>query len=118
MSEHTQLPEVQLSPRRLRLAAVIGVLVFGSIAVIGTTTRIVQARNLHQWTDEQAIPTVLISEPENANGSAPLELPAQMDAFTNAPIYARTSGIVLRAAACRCSPNSRRCCSLSGRTDS
>ncbi|PXV57374.1 RND family efflux transporter, MFP subunit [Dyella jiangningensis] len=92
MSEHTQLPEVQLSPRRLRLAAVIGVLVFGSIAVIGTTTRIVQARNLHQWTDEQAIPTVLISEPENANGSAPLELPAQMDAFTNAPIYARTSG--------------------------
>ncbi len=91
-SQHTQLPEVQLSPRRLRLAAVIGVLVFGSIAVIGTTTRIVQARNLHQWTDEQAIPTVLISEPENANGSAPLELPAQMDAFTNAPIYARTSG--------------------------
>ncbi|WP_232820977.1 efflux RND transporter periplasmic adaptor subunit [Dyella sp. C11] len=92
MSEHTQLPEVHISPRRLRLAAVIGAVVFGSIVVIGVTSRIVQARNLHQWTDEQAIPTVVISEPENANGSAPLELPAQMDAFTNAPIYARTSG--------------------------
>lgn len=92
MSEHTQLPEVHVSPRRLRLAAVIGVILFGSIVVIGVTTRIVQARNLHQWTDEQAIPTVVISEPEAANGTAPLELPAQMDAFTNAPIFARTSG--------------------------
>ena len=92
MSEHTQLPEVHLSPRRLRLAAAIAVVVFGAIVVVGVTTRIVQARSLHQWTDEQAIPTVLISEPENANGTAPLELPAQMDAFTNAPIYARTSG--------------------------
>jgi RND family efflux transporter MFP subunit len=92
MSEHTQLPEVHLSPRRLRLAAVIAAVVFGSIVVIGVTTRIVQARNLHQWTDEQAIPTVVISEPESANGSSPLELPAQMDAFTNAPIFARTSG--------------------------
>src|SRR5579859_4666132 len=92
MSEHTQLPEVKISPRRLRLAAAIAAVVFGSIVVIGVTTRIVQARNLHQWTDEQAIPTVVISEPESANGAAPLELPAQMDAFTNAPIYARTSG--------------------------
>lgn len=75
MSEHTQLPEVHLSPRRLRLAAVIAAVVFGSIVVVGVTTRIVQARNLHQWTDEQAIPTVVISEPENANGSAPLDCP-------------------------------------------
>jgi RND family efflux transporter MFP subunit len=93
MSEHmTSLPEATPSPRRLRLAALIGAALFGAIMVIGVATRISDARSLRQWTDEQAIPTVVISEPESANGRAPLELPAQMDAFTNAPIYARTSG--------------------------
>ncbi|AIF49497.1 RND transporter MFP subunit [Dyella japonica A8] len=93
MSEHLHtLPESTPSPRRLRLAAVIGAVLCGSIVVIGVASRLSDARNLRQWTDEQAIPTVVISEPESANGSSPLELPAQMDAFTNAPIYARTSG--------------------------
>lgn len=93
MSEHlTTLPESTPSPRRLRLAALIGAALFGSIVVIGVGTRLSEARSLRQWTDEQAIPTVVISEPESADGKAPLELPAQMDAFTNAPIYARTSG--------------------------
>ena len=93
MSEHLNaLPEATPSPRRLRLAALIGVVLFGSIVVIGVATRISNAHSLRQWTDEQAIPTVVISEPESGNGKAPLELPAQMDAFINAPIYARTSG--------------------------
>ena len=93
MSEHlTTLPESTPSPRRLRLAALIGAALFGAVVVIGVATRISDARSLRHWTDEQAIPTVVISEPESANGKAPLELPAQMDAFTNAPIYARTSG--------------------------
>ncbi|WP_114240654.1 efflux RND transporter periplasmic adaptor subunit [Dyella sp. C9] len=93
MSEHlTSLPESTPSPRRLRLAAAIGAVVFGAIVVIGVATRLTEAHSLRQWTDEQAIPTVVVSEPESANGKAPLELPAQMDAFTNAPIYARTSG--------------------------
>jgi RND family efflux transporter MFP subunit len=93
MSEHTTtLPESTPSPRRLRLAALIAAGLFGAVVVIGVATRISDARSLRQWTDEQAIPTVVISEPQSANGKAPLELPAQMDAFTNAPIYARTSG--------------------------
>jgi len=93
MSEHLHsLPEATPSPRRLRLAAIIGAVLCGSIVVIGVASRMSDARSLRQWTDEQAIPTVVISEPESANGSSPLELPAQMDAFTNAPIYARTSG--------------------------
>ncbi|WP_430387346.1 efflux RND transporter periplasmic adaptor subunit [Dyella sp. 20L07] len=93
MSEHLHsLPESTPSPRRLRLAALIGMVLVGAVVVIGVATRMSDARSLRQWTDEQAIPTVVISEPESANGKAPLELPAQMDAFTNAPIYARTSG--------------------------
>jgi len=93
MSEHlTSLPESMPSPRRLRLAAAIAATVFGAIVVIGVATRISDARSLRQWTDEQAIPTVVVSAPEEADGKAPLELPAQMDAYTNAPIYARTSG--------------------------
>ena len=93
MSEHIHsLPESTPSPRRLRLAALIGAAVFGSIVVIGVAVRISDARTLNQWTDEQAIPTVVVTTPEAGNGKAPLELPAQMDAYANAPIYARTSG--------------------------
>ena len=93
MSDHLNaLPEATPSPRRLRLAALIGLVLFGSIVVVGVATRLSQAHSLRQWTDEQAIPTVVIAEPESTNGKAPLELPAQMNAFTNAPIYARTSG--------------------------
>ncbi|MHA6204753.1 efflux RND transporter periplasmic adaptor subunit [Dyella soli] len=93
MSEHlSSLPETKPSPRRLRLAAVIGVVLLGSIVVVGVASRISDARSLRQWTDEQAIPTVVVTSPESGNGKAPLELPAQMDAYANAPIYARTSG--------------------------
>jgi RND family efflux transporter MFP subunit len=93
MSEHiTSLPESTPSPRRLRLAALISAVVFGAVVVIGVAVRISDARSLHQWTDEQAIPTVVVTTPEAGNGKSPLELPAQMDAYTNAPIYARTSG--------------------------
>lgn len=93
MSEHmTVLPESTPSPQRLRLAAVIAAVVLGSVVVAGIAIRVSEARSLRQWTDEQAVPTVVISEPESADGKAPLELPAQLDAFTNAPIYARTSG--------------------------
>ena len=92
MSEHlTTLPESTPSPRRLRLVALIGTALLGAIVVIGVATRISYARSLRQWTGEQAIPTVVISEPESTNGKTPLELPAQMDAFINAPIYARTT---------------------------
>lgn len=93
MSDHLHsLPEHTPSPRRLRLAAVIGAVLCVSVVVIGVASRMSDARSLNQWTDEQAIPTVVISEPESASASSALELPAQMDAFTNAPIYARTSG--------------------------
>ena len=93
MSEHLHsLPEHTPSPRRLRLAAVIGAVLCVSVVVIGVASRMSDARSLNQWTDEQAIPTVVISEPESTGASSALELPAQMDAFTNAPIYARTSG--------------------------
>ena len=93
MSEHiTSLPESTPSPRRLRLAALIGAVLFGSIVMIGVAVRISDARSLNQWTDEQAIPTVVVTTPEAGNGNSPLQLPAQMDAYSNAPIYARTSG--------------------------
>jgi RND family efflux transporter MFP subunit len=58
----------------------------------GVTARLSSARNLHSWTDEQSIPTVAVSKPESEIGVVPLELPARMDAFINAPIFARTSG--------------------------
>jgi len=93
MSEHiTSLPESTPPPHRLRLAALIGAVVFGAVVVIGVAVRISDARSLRHWTDEQAIPTVVVTTPETGNGKSPLELPAQMDAYTNAPIYARTSG--------------------------
>lgn len=92
-SEHsTTLPEVKLSPRRLRLAGLIALIVFAAIAVAGVTGRLSSARDLHSWTEQQSIPIVAVSKPESDIGVVPLELPARMDAYINAPIFARTSG--------------------------
>lgn len=80
------------SPRRLRLAGLIVLLVLVAVVLIGIFSRLSQARALKQWTDAQSVPTVNVILPHiDANGS-PLELPGRIEAFARAPIYARVGG--------------------------
>ncbi len=62
------------------------------VVVYGAATRIVDAKRLRDRTADAAVPTVTIVAPEPAAAGAPLELPGRVEAFAQAPIYARVSG--------------------------
>ncbi|UPG86130.1 efflux RND transporter periplasmic adaptor subunit [Luteibacter aegosomatis] len=80
------------SSRRLRLVGIIAGIVVLAVVVAGVATRANDARKLREWTDDQAVPTVNLVHPEGNQGGGDLQLPARLQAFARAPIYARTSG--------------------------
>ena len=54
----------------------------------------VEARKLKTWTDAQAIPTVNADPARSASTTArSLDLPGRIEAYTRAPIYARSAAI-------------------------
>jgi len=63
-----------------------------AIAVVGIGWRLWKSHNTAQWTDEQAVPTVQIIRLSNTRKGGMLDLPGDVEAFTNAPIYAQVSG--------------------------
>ncbi|OOG60325.1 efflux RND transporter periplasmic adaptor subunit [Rhodanobacter sp. C03] len=92
MSDST-FPKATLpSHRGIRLAGLIAVVVVVAIVIIGIATRIVEARHLKTWTDQQTVPTVNVAAPEKSAAGSPLELPGRIEAYTQAPIYARVGG--------------------------
>lgn len=81
-------------PPGLKKNGKIAIYVLAAIAVIGIGWRLYERHKTREWTKEQLIPTVgVITLSSSAPGSS-LSLPAQMQAFANAPIYAQVSGYV------------------------
>ncbi|OOG51358.1 efflux RND transporter periplasmic adaptor subunit [Rhodanobacter sp. C01] len=80
------------APGRLRLAGLIALIVIVVVVALGVISRLSQARELKAWTNEQATPTVNAIMPDASTGSMPLELPGRIEAYTQAPIYARVGG--------------------------
>ena len=78
--------------RRLRLTGVVAAVVAVVIVVYGIATRASENSRLHDWTEAQALPTVAVISPSAGGNSNGLELPGRFEAYTRAPIYARTSG--------------------------
>ena len=79
-------------PRRLRLAGVIAAIVVLAIVVAGVATRANDSRKLRDWTNEQSQPTVNVVSPQGGQGGGDLNLPGRLQAYSRAPIFARTSG--------------------------
>jgi RND family efflux transporter MFP subunit len=90
---HDTYPKPTLPPRRgVRIAGVVALVVVVVVVIIGLTTRVFEARHLKTWTDEQNVPSVTVATPQqNAAGSS-LQLPGRIEAFRQAPMYARTGG--------------------------
>ncbi len=76
----------------VRLVGLIALVVLVAVVVIGIATRIVESRHLKTWTDDQTVPTVNVATPETKGAGAPLELPGRIEAYTQAPMYARVGG--------------------------
>jgi RND family efflux transporter MFP subunit len=78
--------------RRLRLLGGGFVLLAVVIVAHGMVSRTVQNSRLHQLTEAQAVPTVAIVTPTDAQDHAGLQLPGRLEAYIRAPIYARVPG--------------------------
>ena len=90
--DHGVRHETASPPRQLRrigLIAIIGAVV---IAVFGILQRRGHEAEVAQWTQEQAIPTVAVITPKAGASTQSLVLPGTVQAWYEAPLYARVPG--------------------------
>jgi RND family efflux transporter MFP subunit len=85
-------------PRRRR-AWLVGIVLIVAVVVIftaGILPRVRARATLRRDTDAMAVPTVAVVEPGRASPAQEIVLPANVQAFRDAPIYARTNGYLKR----------------------
>jgi RND family efflux transporter MFP subunit len=78
--------------KKTRWIAPVAVLVALSIAIAGILLRRQQEGEVTKWTVEQAVPTVAAINPKQGVSGQQLVLPGDIEAWYEAPIYARVSG--------------------------
>jgi RND family efflux transporter MFP subunit len=74
------------------LIVVIAILVAGTVVFRGIHSRIDAAATIREKTLEQAIPSVAVIHPKHGELREEISLPGNIQAFVDAPVYARTSG--------------------------
>jgi RND family efflux transporter MFP subunit len=80
-----------LRARPALLALIVIVAAAVAVVIAGLMSRRLQARQLEEGAAARAVPTVTVLSP-SAGASAAVELPARIEAWARAPIYARVSG--------------------------
>lgn len=80
------------SRRGLHRAGIVIAVIVIVVVASGLGIRAADHRELREWTDEQAIPTVAVVTPTNEVAAARLELPGRLEALSRAPLHARVSG--------------------------
>ena len=80
-----------VSRPKQRIFALAAVAVAIAVVAAGLIDRHLHAEQLDQRAADQSVPTVAVGTPAAAAGGA-LELPARIEAWSRAPIYARVSG--------------------------
>src|SRR5579862_3633877 len=99
--EEIKTPEVKSTKRRswravpaIVLVAAAGALGYGIRN--GIHARIAEGQDLARATDQSAIPVVRVVHPKSGAPLQEIVLPGNTQAFTDSPIYARTSGYLSR----------------------
>ncbi len=87
---HESVPPT-VSTAKVKRTLLAGAAVLAVIVIAGTTSRIMAHRELVSWTATQAVPTVSVVYPKPAAASS-MVLPGRIQAWSEAPVYARTSG--------------------------
>ena len=100
LNSHDSHPSgVAPGPTRYRavlLFAAVAVLLVGAVIYSGIHSRAAAESRLKQQTEEAAIPTVSVIFPRQGAPTSEIVLPGVTQAFTDAPIYARTNGYLKR----------------------
>jgi RND family efflux transporter MFP subunit len=78
--------------RRLRLIAAAASTVAVMIVAGGIYQRAQSAREVAQWTESTAVPTVALAKIDHGDTTRTLTLPGTIEAFSKAPIFARVTG--------------------------
>ena len=78
--------------KRARYLALVIVLVLIVAGAVTLSSRLGEKRALAKETEELAIPNVVVIQPKAEPPQQELVLPSTLQAFTESPIYARTSG--------------------------
>src|SRR5208283_3090069 len=74
------------------LIAIIAALVIIAIVVAGVVPRVRAKNELKKETDTLAVPEVAVIQPKRGSSAQEIILPGNIQAFIDAPIYARTNG--------------------------
>jgi RND family efflux transporter MFP subunit len=82
----------QPTPRSLRKAGIIFVVLVIAIVAYGLVSRAAENTRLHELTEAQAIPNVAVELPGHSAEGNGIDLPGRLEAFVRAPIYARVPG--------------------------
>jgi len=91
MSQPDRNPSGAVS-RRLTVAGSAFALLAIAVVAYGLGTRQAQNASLHDVTEAQAVPVVALVTPASVSNDATLDLPGRLEAFIQAPIYARVPG--------------------------
>ncbi|WP_431288625.1 efflux RND transporter periplasmic adaptor subunit [Roseateles chitinivorans] len=82
-------------PARFKLAATVAVVIAIAVVAAGLWSRKSNAEQLQSTADERGQPSVALVSPQPLTEGG-LELPARIEAWSRAPIYARVSGYLKR----------------------
>jgi RND family efflux transporter MFP subunit len=77
---------------RLKLVGGIVLVAAAAAAAYGIVSRNAHEKSLDTWTNDQALPVVAVAHPATGPATRTLTLPGDVQAFYEAPIYARVSG--------------------------
>src|SRR5438045_3410102 len=82
--------------RKNWVVAVVAFLIVAAVVISGIVPRVRARATLRNETNHLAVPTVIVAQPKRAAPTQEVTLPANVQAFRDAPIYARTSGYLKR----------------------
>jgi RND family efflux transporter MFP subunit len=88
-------PAATLDARRLRLGALAAAVALAAVIAVGAGLRLATGAELHATNLESQVPTVMVIHPKAAQPGA-IVLPGRLEAWSEAPVYARTNGYLRR----------------------
>jgi len=90
---HESPPPPQGPPRRVRpIAIVLFLVIVAAIVIAGIIPRLHTRAQVNEETRRLAVPDVAVVNPRQVAPAEEVILPANIEAYTDAPIYARTNG--------------------------
>src|ERR1700759_2292134 len=81
-----------VSRRKLGVAGVLAGIVLVVVVITGIRAREQSDEKLKEWTDDQAVPTVAVTQPDAKISNPTIDLPGRLEAYYRAPIFARVQG--------------------------